>query len=144
MDKQENLKILQEIHTGAKMGMNSISFTLDKVENEDLKNDLTFQYNNYNDILNKVNEQFMKHNEVPDESNMKDTVMAWTGIQLNTIKNKSNSHISDMLIQGTTMGVIEGRRILNNNPNMDTEIKQILNNFITMQENNIQRLKMYL
>ena len=70
--------------------------------------------------------------------------MSWTGIQMNTIKDKSNSHIADMLIQGTTMGIIEGRKLLNNNPNADAEIVQILDNFVKMQENNVEKLKTFL
>lgn len=63
---------------------------------------------------------------------------------MNTIKDKSNSHIADMLIQGTTMGIIEGRKLLNQNPNADEEIKQILNGFVKMQENNVEKLKTFL
>ena len=71
-------------------------------------------------------------------------VMSWTGIQMNTLTDKSNSHIADMLIQGTTMGIIEGRKLLNQNPNIDEEVRQVLNTFVKMQENNVEKLKTFL
>lgn len=71
-------------------------------------------------------------------------VMAWTGIQMNTLTDKSNSHIADMLIQGTTMGIIEGRKLLNQNPNIDQEVRQVLDTFVKMQENNVEKLKTFL
>ena len=70
--------------------------------------------------------------------------MAWTGIQMNTINDKSNSHIADMLIQGTTMGIVKGRQLLNQNPDADKEIIQVLDNFVRMQENNVEKLKTFL
>lgn len=71
-------------------------------------------------------------------------VMAWTGIQMNTMTDKSNSHIADMLIQGTTMGIIEGRKLLNQNPDIDQEVRQVLDTFVKMQENNVEKLKTFL
>ena len=75
---------------------------------------------------------------------MKDKIMSWSGIQMNTISDKSNSHIADMLIQGTTMGIIEGRKLLNHNPDADKEIVDVLNSFVKMQENNVEKLKTFL
>lgn len=48
------------------------------------------------------------------------------------------------MMQGTNMGIIEGRRLLNNNPSVDTEVKNILNDFVVMQEDSVETLKKYL
>ena len=63
---------------------------------------------------------------------------------MNTIADKSNNKISEMLIRGNTMGIVEGREILNQHPNLDGEIKGIINEFIQLQESNIEKLKTYL
>ena len=47
-------------------------------------------------------------------------------------------------MQGTNMGIIEGRRLLNNNPSVDNEVKQILNDFVVMQEDSVEKKKKYL
>ena len=62
----------------------------------------------------------------------------------NTIADKSNSQISSLLIRGNTMGIIEGQKLLNQNPDASEEVKAILDEFITLQENNIEKLKTYL
>ena len=144
MEKNTNLYVLNEVHKGAKMGMDSISTVSEKVSEPNFKDNLSFQYTQYGDILDSVNEIYKKYGEIPKDDNPMTEVMAWTGIQMNTIKDKSNSHIADMLIQGTTMGIIEGRKLLNNNPNADAEIIQILNNFVKMQENSVEKLKTFL
>ena len=93
-----------------------------------MKTDLSTQYNGYENILKKVDTQFEKYGEIPDDSNMGTKMMTWTGIQFNTITDKSNSKISELLMQGTNMGIIEGRRLLNQNQeNIATDVKNILN-----------------
>ena len=144
MEKNTNLYVLNEVHKGAKMGMDSISTVSEKVSEPNFKDNLSFQYTQYGDILDSVNEIYKKYGEIPKDDNPMTEVMAWTGIQMNTITDKSNSHIDDMLIQGTTMGIIEGRKLLNQNPNVDQEVKQVLNTFVEMQENNVEKLKTFL
>lgn len=144
MNKNTDINILNEIHKGAKMGMDSISYVYEKIGDVNLKDNLSFQYNQYSDILERVNDVYQKYGEIPNDSNLKDKIMSWTGIQMNTITDKSNSHIADMLIQGTTMGIIEGRKLLNQYPDASHDIKNILNNFVNMQENNVEKLKTFL
>lgn len=144
MEKNTNLYVLNEVHKGAKMGMDSISTISEKVSEPNLKDNLSFQYTQYGDILDSVNEIYKKYGDIPKDNNPMNEVMSWTSIQMNTLTDKSNSHIADMLIQGTTMGIIEGRKLLNQNPNIDEEVRQVLNTFVKMQENNVEKLKTFL
>lgn len=144
MENNENLKVLKELHTGAQMGIKAISYVSEKVEDDNFKKELSTQYNQYEDILNKVTDLYNEYGEVPASSNVKNDVMTWMGVQMNTINDKSTSKISEMLIQGTVMGIIEGRKILNHNPNVETNIKNTLNEFVQMQENSVTKLKEYL
>lgn len=145
--KEENLKILKELHKGAKMGMDAISFVSDKIpENEkEFRDNLSFQYTQYGQMLDSINKKYENYGEIPEETHMMDTAMGWAGVQMNTLNDKSNSHIADMLIQGTTMGIIEGRKLLNHKQNeMDEDVKNILNAFVVFQENNVEQLKKFL
>lgn len=136
--------ILNQINTGIKMGMDSISNVSEKVTDENLKNDLLFQYDKYNEILNKVNSELKNYNEFPKELNPMQKAMGWMTVEWNTIDDKSDSNIAEMMLKGTNMGIIEGVRLLNNNPNTEEPIKNILNEFIKFQENNVEQLKKYL
>ena len=87
-DENINLTILNEINKAAKMGMESITYVLKKVGDEDMKENLTFQYSEYGKIVDRVNTQFEKYGEVPDEPPMMDKMMGWTGVNLNTMTDK--------------------------------------------------------
>ena len=136
--------ILNEINKGIKMGMDSISSIAEKVTDDQLKDDLQYEYNQYNAILNDVNAELGKYEEFPKELNPAQKMMGWFDIQMSTLTDDSDSKIAEMLIKGTNMGIIEGVKLLNNNPETTSEIKNILTNFIQFQENNVERLKKYL
>lgn len=144
MDNNPNLKVLKELHKGAQMGVNALSYVSEKVTDDGFKRELSTQYNQYEDILNRVTDLYNNYGEVPANFNFKDDMMTWMGIQMNTVNDKSASKISELLIQGNTMGIIEGRRLINNNPSVETNIKQTLNDFVTLQENSVAKLKEYL
>lgn len=144
MENTENLKVLKELHTGAQMGIKAISYVADKTEDDSFRKELSTQYNQYEDILNKVTDIYNEYGEVPSTSNIKNDLMTWMGVQMNTMNDKSNSKLAEMLIQGTVMGIIEGRKILNHNPSVDKKIKNSLNEFVQFQENSVTRLKEFL
>lgn len=144
MENREDLKTLKELHKGAIMGMNSISYVEEKVGDKEFKNELSSQYNQYSDILTRIIDSYNHIGEVPENTNIKDKMQTWVGIQLNTMTDQSNSKLSEMLIQGTTMGIIEGCKLKNSNHNLNNNVETILNDFITMQENSVDKLKCYL
>lgn len=140
----DDLTILNEIHKGVTMGMASLELVSEKTEDQTLKDDLSFQYNEYQNTLNTVNSKFKEQGEIPDDTPMNTKIMGWTGIQFNTLNDTSNSKLSELLIQGYDMGIIKGVKLLNQSPEASQDVKNILNGFISMQENCIDRLKKFL
>ncbi len=139
-----NRYILNELNKGLKMGMDSISNVSEKVQDDRFKQDLKYQYDEYNKILNEVNDELTNYDDFPKEINPMQKAMGWMGVEMNTMMDKSNSKIAELMIQGTNMGIIEGVKLLNQNPDADEEVKNVLNKFIKFQENTVEQLKKYL
>ncbi len=140
----DDLTILNEIHKGVTMGMASLEEISKKCEDKEFIDELSTQYNSYQTTLDKVNEAFNEIGEIPDDVPINQKVMGWTGIQMNTMKDTSNSKLSELLIQGYDMGVIKGFKLLNESPEATQSVKDVLNGFIRFQENSINRLKKFL
>lgn len=142
----ENLEVLKELHKAAKMGMDSLSFVSEKVEQDDcFKDNLSFQYTQYGQMLDRINKLYEDYGQIPEENTFMNTAMGWTGVQMNTLNDKSTSHLADMLIQGSTMGIIEGRKLLNHKTNgIEEAVKNLTNEFVAFQENNVEQLKKFL
>lgn len=143
--ENQNLNILDEINKGATMGMDAISYVSEKVLDNQFKEVIDVEYNKYKKISQKVNDLYANYsNKEPHETNAMNKMMTWYGIQMRTMKDETTSKLSELLMQGTNMGIIEGRRLINQNIDMAPEVKKILNDFVVMQEDSVETLKKYL
>ena len=143
--ENQNLNILDEVNKGATMGMNAISFVSEKVKDADFKTVLDVEYGKYQNISNRVNDLYSNYSsKEPHETNAMNKMMTWYGIQMKTMTDDTTSKLSELLMQGTNMGIIEGRRLINQNNNIAPDVESILNEFVTMQEDSVETLKRYL
>lgn len=136
--------VLNEISKGLQMGIDSISNVSKKVEDSNLKEDLLFQSNEYNNLLARVKTEMENYADETEQLNPMQKAMGWMGVEMNTLTDKSNSKIAELMIQGTNMGIIEGVKLLNQNPDADKDVKETLNKFVKFQENTVEQLKKYL
>ena len=143
--ENQNLNILDEINKGATMGMDAISFVSDKVSDSKFKGVLDTEYNKYKKISQRVNDLYANYSDKePHETNTMNKMMTWYGIQMKTMADDSNSKLSELLMKGINMGIIEGRRLMNQNTDIAPDVKNILNDFVVMQEDSVETLKKYL
>ena len=136
--------ILNEIGKGLQMGLDSISNITEKVDDQNFKDDLLNQYAEYSNLLKRTNEEISHYSDVPEQLNPMQKAMGWVSIEMNTLTDKSNSKIAEMMLQGTNMGIIEGVKLKNQNPDANQTTQKILDDFIQFQENTIEKLKKYL
>ena len=143
--KNQDLNILDEVNKGATMGMDAISYVSEKVEDDDFKNVLETEYTKYQKISQRVNDLYSQYSDKePHETNAMNKMMTWYGIQMKTMTDNTTSKLSELLMQGTNMGIIEGRRPLNENEDISPNVRNILNVFVVMQEDSVETLKKYL
>ncbi len=141
-----DLNVLDEINKGATMGMDAIEFIEKKVGDENFRNALNTEYSKYQEISNRANELYDKFptEKEPHETSAMNKIMTWWGVQMKAMTDKSNSNLSEMLLTGTNMGIIEGRRLINQNPDINSDIHTLLCDFVKMQEDSYEALKRYL
>lgn len=143
--QNQNLNILDEVNKGATMGMDALSIIYDKASDNEFKKVLDTEFNKYKKISERVNVLYDNYSDKePHETNSMNKMMTWYGIQMRTIKDDTTSKLSELLMQGTNMGIIEGRRLINQNHNAEQNVKNILSDFVSMQEDSIETLKKYL
>ena len=64
--------------------------------------------------------------------------MTWYGIEIRTLMDSSTSKITELLLQGTNMGIIEGRKCTNK------EVHKLIQEYVDMQEECVEKLKIFL
>ena len=140
----QEIEILKEISKDSKMGMDSINMVGEKVQDEKFQKLLDEQHNEYQNIFDRTQEILKQHGETIEDVPAMQKMMGWMGIQINTMNDKSNSQLSELLIQGNDMGIIKGHKLLNNNEFTTPEIQNLLSDFVRLQEKNIDDLKKWL
>ena len=140
----DDLQILKEVNKNSKMGMDSLTTVIKKVNDNEFKNLLNTQHDEYQNIFDRTQELLIQNNEGIEDTPPMQKAMSWMGIQMNTLTDTSDSKLSELLIQGNDMGIVKGTKLLNNYSFMNNEIKNILSDFVRLQEKNIDDLKKYL
>lgn len=139
-----NAEFLTKIYQNARMGCDSISYVSEKSENEEMKQSLLAQHEKYNEIAQNATELLNKNGKPAKDKSPVSKAMVWSGVQMNTLTDKSADHIAEMMIQGSMMGVIDMSRNLRRYNDTDAPIKRLGEKLIEVEENNIQNMKEYL
>lgn len=116
-----------------------------KIENKKLKKLLETDYFKYKEITEKVKELYLRYNEKkePHKTNSLTKAMTYYDIEMKTLTDKSDSKIAELLLKGTNMGIIEGVKLLNNKE-ISKDVRDLIQKFVAMQENEVEYLKRYL
>lgn len=144
MKDENEANVLDELNKGACMGMDAIHFVLEKVKDDSLRTELNRQYEKYKKISDEICELYPEYSDkTPHETNAMNKVMTWYGVNMKTLTDDSTSKIAELLVQGTNMGIIEGRKLLNHKET-DPNVTRIAKEYVTMQEEAIEKLKHFL
>ncbi len=141
--KENEINVLDELSKGACMGMDAIHFIMDKVKDKALKKELEHQYEEYSKTKEKIDKIYPDDDKKPHETNAMNKAMTWYGIEMKTMLDDSTSKIAELLLQGTNMGIIEGRKLLNNNE-INKDIHSLIQEYVDMQEKAVEKLKEFL
>ena len=142
--EEQEVNVLDELSKGACMGRDAIHFIMDKVEDEDLKKELNRQYREYKEISEEINKIYPEYSDdEPHKTSAMNKMMTWYGIEMKTLMDSSTSKIAELLMQGTNMGIIEGRRLLNHK-DTNEEINKLVEKYVEVQETAVEKLKSFL
>jgi hypothetical protein len=143
-NNQNTAEILSEIYRGAKMGVETINSMLNKVNDNKIYDELKYQLRSYDEIANEAYGELVKRNQEPKDISTVNKLSAKMSVGINTMISNTPSHIADMLIKGSTMGVTEMTKSLNSYKDADPDIQALADRFIKLEQDNIDRLMKFL
>ena len=98
-------EVLAEIYRNSQLALQSISNILPAVEDETLRDILSRQHESYEHFSAKSTILARDMGiELKDPNPMK-KMMMWGSIKMSTLSDNSRSHIAEMMVQGTVMGI---------------------------------------
>ena len=140
-----NLDFIGEVYRNASIALKSISDVMPEIENEELRYEIHDQYEGYEKFISELT-SYMKEKgyEIKDIGAMKKAMM-WSAIKMNTAFDSTHSHIAEIMIKGTVMGITELTKIINETKCLsDEKALDFAKRLLSMEENSEERLKQHL
>lgn len=138
MEKQAIKKTeeaLAEIYRNAQLALQSISNILPAVEEDALKEELSRQHEAYEQFSSKASILARDAGIELKEPNPMKKVMMWGSIKMSTMTDNSRSHIAEMMVQGTVMGITALKSTLGDLPADGNEkVIELLEEMIKTEE----------
>ena len=128
------------------MGSDSIIKLLDKVSDGKFKTDLTDQLNGYEGFAAKAKARLKEMGEEAKEENIMVKFWSGVGMAMSTLTDSTDSHIAELIAEGSTMGITDGIKLLREyeNTNVSEGALKLVRDVIEFEERNFERAKSYI
>lgn len=143
----ENNELLMHIYQTADMGVKSTTKLLELLKNKDnkIKKQLEDELKEYESFKKKSEKILKKKNVTPKGLGMMVDIMSKMEMNMEVMKDNSDSKMASMLIEGFTMGTIEmNKKIENYAHDALKDVLGMAKDLLKFQEQEIENLKPYL
>lgn len=137
-------KLLSAIHKTANMGIDSLNALIPETQDSSIKRTLRSQLDSYSNFLDEAGSGLILNGQEPKQTNAVNKLMLDMNVKLNAKINQSPSHIAEMMIQGTNMGIIDVQKALNQAPNANRESKSLAKDMLEFEQNTVDAYKKFL
>lgn len=142
--KKDDVALLREIQKNTEMGLHALEVINSKVYDDSLALQLARESFKYGEIHDRAKAQLLAKRQAPDPVNKVEQIMLTASIQGNTLVDSSTSHVAEMLIRGSNMGLTSLWKSMNHNDQAEGYSVELAKELMDFEENNIRELKKYL
>ena len=140
-----------QIYKNVKMGESGLLDLMPKVENGDLRADMLRHLEGYRRFADEARALLSAEHKEAKEAGVVARLSAKMGSAMNTMMDSTASHIAEMIIEGSTMGITDQTRILHELDRTDPEgdpnygaVRDLAAEIVGFEEAQIEKMKAYL
>lgn len=135
-------EMLNFIYQNSQMGVETLNQLIPMIDNEAFKKRIEAQLKEYEQIHEEAKKLLNRHGYDEKGIGALEKIMVYLMIDMKTLMDKSSSHIAEMLIQGSNMGIIDAvKRINQYEKEAEKEVTALMKRLLKFEENNVERLK---
>lgn len=139
-----NAELLNFIYQNSQMGADTINQLIGIIKDGEFKKQLNSELNEYLEIQTTARTLLNKNGYDEKGISMLDKIKTYLMINIQTMTDKTPSHVAEMLIIGSNMGVIEAIKNIRKYQEAEQKIINLMENLLKFEENNIKKLKTFL
>jgi len=139
-----NTEMLNFVYQNSQMGVDTIKQLLGITEDENFKRHLESQFNEYKEIHCAAQKALNENGQDEKGISTMDKIKTYLMINMQTMTDKTPSHISEMLIIGSNRGIIDAIKNLKKYNDAEPSIVSLMERLLKFEEDNVQQLKPFL
>ena len=141
---KKEIEMINFVFKNAEMGIIGIDDLIEELEDTDFLSLIKKQREQYVEITKEARNLISDFGAKLEENSNISKVRSNLMVIISSIKDKSIKKFAKMMIEGTNKGIIEIQEKINAYNNDNSEIINLANRLLELEENNIEELKKYL
>ena len=140
----ETVQLLQDVVRNARTGQDAVEQLMKKAEEGRMRDELIREKEDYAVTRRESEEALRNAGGSAEPTGALEKAGMWMGLEMETLTDRSDAHIAEIVIQGATMGVIEMTKALNTYDGADSRARGLASQFVVQQNETIDRQKVFL
>ena len=140
----ETVQLLQDVVRNARTGQDAVEHLMQKTEAGAMRSELRKEQQEYAATRRESEQALLDAGGRAEPVGSMAKAGMWMGIEMETLADRSDAHIAEIVIQGATMGVIEMTKALNSYGGADVGARDLASRFVAQQNETIERQKAFL
>lgn len=120
---RQSTEILKSVYKNADMAYESSGDVIRHCPDAGLRGEINAERERYRSVANQARTELVRRGSVPKPYSPMTKMMAKMGINMKAMQDNSAQHLSELMIRGTTMGIIDMQHALNRSSKADQRIK---------------------
>ncbi|HJA30791.1 MAG: hypothetical protein DBX58_01440 [Clostridiales bacterium] len=142
--KKDDVELLREIQKNTEMGLHALEIMENKVYDDKLSLQLIRESFKYGELHDRAKAQLLAAKQMPEPENKIARMMLSASINGSTLLNTTTSHVAELMIRGSNMGLSSLWKAMNHNDQAGEQSMELARELMDFEENNIKELRKYL
>ena len=140
----ETVQLLQDVVRNARTGQDAVEHLMQKIEAGAMRDELIREKADYAVTRRESEQALVNAGGRAEPVGPLAKAGMWAGLEMETLADRSDAHIAEIVIQGATMGVIEMTKALNSYDGADAGARDLASRFVVQQNETVDRQKVFL
>lgn len=142
--KKDDMELLREIQKNTEMGLHALEVMEGKVYDDRLSQQLIRESFKYGELHDRAKAQLLAAKQMPEPENRIARLMLSASINGSTLLNTTTSHVAELMIRGSNMGLSSLWKAMNHCGQAGEQSMELARELMDFEENNIKELRKYL
>lgn len=138
-----NQKLLKAIYQNTEMGKETLHRMIKQCRDENFRKAMADQFAEYHGLQDECFSLMQQHNMLRPSENAFSS-LAYTSLYFNLRIDRTSSHMAEMIMQGSLMGITDIARHIRESGEVSEDVLRLAQKLLATEEDNLKDMQKYL